>query len=79
MSNLQMIQLIINILLKGPTPAYTVSDALMKKGFDSASIYLTIQTLIDDKQVSIDKFWRLYLSPSIDCEECSQDSPATKA
>jgi hypothetical protein len=70
MSNLQLIHLITNMLLNGPVEAYKISEALLKKGFPSDQIYTTISTLVEDNQLKLDNFWRLYLNPPTDCEGC---------
>ena len=66
MTNLQIIHVIINILLTGPTEVYKISDKLLSLGFDSAKISLVLDALIDDKQIKIDKNWKAYLNPNVE-------------
>lgn len=66
MSRLQIIQIIVNLLLKEPVPAWVVSQHLLKKGFKSDEIYKVIEILIEDKQLKINDNWELYLNPPTD-------------
>lgn len=66
MSNLQIIQVIINELLREPTEAYKISNKLLKLGFASDHISLTFDALSDTNQIKVDKYWKLYLNPIID-------------
>lgn len=62
MTNLQIIHIVTNMLLKEPTAVYKISDKLLSMGFDSARIYLVLDSLIENKQINIDKHWKAYLN-----------------
>lgn len=65
MTNLQIIHIVVNILLKEPTEVYKISDKLLGMGFESDRIYLILDALVDDRQIKIDKHWKAYLNPRL--------------
>lgn len=66
MSNLQMIQVVINMLLKEPTEAYKVADHLLSLGFDSYDISLVLDELVETGNIRVNDQWKLYLTPPIE-------------
>lgn len=66
MSNLQLIQIIINDLLNGPVEPYKIAQKLLKMKFDSAEIFLTFLALSETNQIKIDEYWRAYLTPPLE-------------
>lgn len=65
MTNLQIIHIVVNLLLKEPTEVYKISDKLLSLGFDSDQISLVLDSLIEEKHIKIDKNWKAYLNPRL--------------